>query len=716
MRLARLALAALVLLPVLPPAARAASAPSPEALLRRMAAPWPGLQRADGTFPDAVIARTGPAGRDPYGTAMMGYGLLAAGVRVHNDAMVGAGLRALGQAAAHPAPDHLIFEGLALASGYTLAARSVPRDPRFTAVRPAWAARLRAVRVLQIGKHAYSNWDAVEAVELLELARSGVRRDAATLRRVAFGVMDHAVPRMLARGGILSDPPWEPLAYHAFTTALLARARAVAGLPVGRTVRRAVAATAALMSPSGDVAYLGRSDGEAWTLTMTAAAARADGRPDLAARALTRLRAEYLGGPRGFRLTPSGSVPALDTYAATVPYSGLALVGLAWAADASARARPVAASRSAILGGANGRFAVVRTPTVWFAVKEQPGRAIPGRSRYARDLRFDAGLAALERHTETGWHALLPARPRTTSLTDAAALTLVRHGRRGRLSGTRIALADRGRAAVVAGTWRTSGGGRAGAARVSYTATTCGVGIRIETTRGDRVRLVLRSRSRSPSGPARLAGARVTRGAAEASSSDARVYPFAYAITAKGGHVDATVCPGPPAASAASQRHAGDARDDDARADQAQPRHPLVEYEGRERGADDDARLANGRDPGRGCERQRREDERVGADESGAGESDARRGVGERRFVGPPTVHGEAAGRGQREDELAVGDGRAVAQPPLIDEGVPGDAEPGREGERHVAGADGHAGVADRDDAGTRQHDAHDEPRGQRRA
>ena len=49
-------------------------------LCREMAAPWPGLQFANGTYPDYLHHDEAPASTR-YGEAMLGYGLLMTGVR-----------------------------------------------------------------------------------------------------------------------------------------------------------------------------------------------------------------------------------------------------------------------------------------------------------------------------------------------------------------------------------------------------------------------------------------------------------------------------------------------------------------------------------------------------------------------------------------------------------------------------------------------------------
>ena len=63
-------------------------------LCREMAAPWPGLQFPNGTYPDYLHHDEAPASTR-YGEAMLGYGLVQTGVREDDHALVDAGLRGL---------------------------------------------------------------------------------------------------------------------------------------------------------------------------------------------------------------------------------------------------------------------------------------------------------------------------------------------------------------------------------------------------------------------------------------------------------------------------------------------------------------------------------------------------------------------------------------------------------------------------------------------
>ena len=63
-----------------------------------MAAPWPAIQRPDGSLPDYLDAVSDSYGGFPdtrYGNALMGYALLQTGLRERDTEITAAGRRAL---------------------------------------------------------------------------------------------------------------------------------------------------------------------------------------------------------------------------------------------------------------------------------------------------------------------------------------------------------------------------------------------------------------------------------------------------------------------------------------------------------------------------------------------------------------------------------------------------------------------------------------------
>jgi hypothetical protein len=115
----------LALLAALP---AAAAADDTAALTRDIAAPWPGLQREDGSYYDYLK----PYGGGRYSEAMLGLALLQVGLRDGDDRSVSSGLRGVGYALAHgdrQAADPSVFETFALAAAYNVARGRLPGIP-----------------------------------------------------------------------------------------------------------------------------------------------------------------------------------------------------------------------------------------------------------------------------------------------------------------------------------------------------------------------------------------------------------------------------------------------------------------------------------------------------------------------------------------------------------------------------------------------------------
>ncbi|MBB4664729.1 hypothetical protein [Conexibacter arvalis] len=133
---------------------------------------------------------------------------------------------------------------------------------------------------------AYDNWRLVYAAAGAELSEAviegvpgSVASDLRALRREVRWIVSslmprHAGPRLRAMGArrgavlnlrarALSDPPWQPHAYHLFSTMLLERVhRAWPGAfgPAARKVRADAGRYAlALMAPDGQLTHIGRS-------------------------------------------------------------------------------------------------------------------------------------------------------------------------------------------------------------------------------------------------------------------------------------------------------------------------------------------------------------------------------------------------------------------------------------------------------------------------
>src|SRR3954452_11828073 len=94
----------LVALACAPSSARAAEPGDYQSLAQAIAAPWPGRQHSDGHFAEYIPGHD-PRNKDDYGEAMLGYGLLQAGLRAGDKDMITAGLNGITHDAEGPDSD-----------------------------------------------------------------------------------------------------------------------------------------------------------------------------------------------------------------------------------------------------------------------------------------------------------------------------------------------------------------------------------------------------------------------------------------------------------------------------------------------------------------------------------------------------------------------------------------------------------------------------------
>ena len=435
---------------------------------------WVARQRADGTFPDPFRPWC-PRRCGGYDEAILGYALLAHGLRSGYEPWIAAGVRALRAVLAVPAPNDGVFEPFALASSYRLltdwgaeqrtgtSGGGGTMERELVSLAGSLRDRLRHLRPLYVrGSGRPWNKPFVEAVAALVIARSDVAGygpkgtfagDAAELVPIAFDYLVRRSRELADRSAtatptgtaaVVSDPPYYPAAYHALTTAFLARAREMlGGLPVpdrvrsipalDGTIRQAVRALAYLAAPDGDIAWRGRSQEQSWALVFAAfAAARQGGAcgQKLAALVIKRLLARHRRADGTLAITPAVAsdvtearaydLPAdlgLDWYVSEPAYSGLTLTAGAWLLDALDRAGTPSADRGRrvvscrlpseregawLVGRGRAAVAVARGREDWVAFG----------ARSAGDLRVDVGLLAWKHRDRRGhWRDAIPLRP-----------------------------------------------------------------------------------------------------------------------------------------------------------------------------------------------------------------------------------------------------------------------------------------------------------------
>src|SRR3954471_16648243 len=291
-------LCACALLAAAPASARAFTAESGRAAADRAAVAW-GLhhQQRDGAFVDYV------SGRPTYGYSggMLGYGLRRAGVGAGDHGLIRRGFRAIDAVLSSDHPQRGGFDSLANSTAYAFAARSLPHDPSFVALRPRWERYLESISKPYIKSTnlqactddpvCFHNHEVVGAFGDLQLLATGLRSsvpgaklaDSDGLRGSALDVLSSQIPaaagsaavssfggQVERRLGLLSDTGTWPLAYHAFSTAMLAGAVSDLGAATPAATRSAVrapvGALAGLTAPDGDVSCLGRRQEQAWAL------------------------------------------------------------------------------------------------------------------------------------------------------------------------------------------------------------------------------------------------------------------------------------------------------------------------------------------------------------------------------------------------------------------------------------------------------------------
>ena len=436
----------------------------------RIAAGHTSRQMRSGAFPDYVVRFAPGRYRNRYGPAVMGGALVLNGVRSGRPGPVRAGLRSIRLALlkregiersdrrgrgrkSFEYPFSVLgivesWRALRTSAGKRVRKRLARPDRRTVALMGRELARLAPIPSRADRKRWSEGQNRVllERLVWLEALSTGIRPKARTrgavLRRPAFrrSQTGDFLRRWLAErprgmpGGdptgpllLASDSPRWPLAYHALSAALLARA-----LPfttgslrttLGIALRDAVRATRFLITPDGDLAYAGRSTMQAWSLSMAAYAALATSRvagvlpAELAAnRELARLLIERLSEAYmrrdgrlminpGLNPTPEAGALVLDRYASEVPYAGLTLLGLEWAAaESDGPGEPLPdATRHAWADRGSAAFVTARTGNLWFAL-----RAF---SPDSGDRRLDLGPIAAKQFSGERWDWLIPPRP-----------------------------------------------------------------------------------------------------------------------------------------------------------------------------------------------------------------------------------------------------------------------------------------------------------------
>jgi hypothetical protein len=442
-----------LVLALLTAAAAAATAPTAaRAWSGEEVARWAGgVERAWVPLTDengAVRDRLEPAyGAFNYGTLMLAQAQLRAAARSGDAALERAAVaQVLGTLRRDPQSDpfHVLGATTLLRDGQ---AGRLPASAweRIGAPLGDWVGRILPFRGHAFASNVgYDNWRLVFAAGAAELAQAGllgtpggIAADADALRvevrRIVSALMPrHAGPRFrvprIGEARALSDPPWQPPAYHLFSTLLLERvfqsAPGAFSEQALRIRREAGRYALALMAPDGALTPGGRSAEQSWVLAAAVAlgAMRASERGPAAAtwRAFSERAMDRLVRVHG--TLEDGTIPVvpglrqawdatiMDGYASMTQYNGLTLFLLQDAADRWPDGVPIgrlpADERGHVgadLGGS--RLVWGRGPELWWALS---GRRTQGDGRYQQGL---AALKLADATVEGGWRDLLATRP-----------------------------------------------------------------------------------------------------------------------------------------------------------------------------------------------------------------------------------------------------------------------------------------------------------------
>ena len=283
--------ALLPLLAAAAPASAAAQAPTAATLAAEIAAladttarQWPPLVNADGQFGNPFPADLARA-HGPFVPPMLVHAIHRAGFRAGDPALVAAAER-VWPGIIDP-PRASAFDMIGAAYAYRTPPLSEARRAQLAGYMGQYGIPLNGRRCLTRPR-CYSNLKLVDALAVLSITGAGVASldpaarlgDPVAARAAAAAVVNRRVPRVVDHGvralidggpiggTVLSDPPADPLAYHALSTFMLGEAvtqlGADASRPVRRARREALDALSVLVAPDGDASYLGRGQAQAW--------------------------------------------------------------------------------------------------------------------------------------------------------------------------------------------------------------------------------------------------------------------------------------------------------------------------------------------------------------------------------------------------------------------------------------------------------------------
>lgn len=427
---------------------------------------WKNHQTPDGRLIDPVLGIV-PA----YGSPMIGQAMIETGMALGDRDLVTSGIKA--QVSQIELPDNkgfnVGFEVFGLADGYKWNQKHLADNEVWQQAQPLLQEFLKQRGALKVGESrdggvehcfsertCWSNLKLVKTFAKISLEGSGVLGGATAasgtgpnlskesrdlLVQAAKNSSSNATRKgaklQYGDAGILSDPTKNPLAYNALSAMILGHVAEDLGPAktpkvVTATLQKNAKALVGLMAPDGDVAYIGRGQGQVWNVAATAnalsIAAKNTDNPVWrgrylagVARAIGRLQTVHAPNAWGMPLVPrlandiSPDLKGIDHYASAVGYNGLALWALKDTVEVLKQVKDVPAQtigadvNGTFVDPSHTKFATVKQGNVWYAVHG---------STTHKDARYDFGVVAAQEKKDGKWKPALPYRPYTEEKTS----------------------------------------------------------------------------------------------------------------------------------------------------------------------------------------------------------------------------------------------------------------------------------------------------------
>lgn len=435
-------------------------ADSADSIVNTTASAWASHQAEDGRYIDPVV------GVLPFGVPKTGQAQIEVGARTGNLDLIRSGVRGTLAEIQHPNNEgfNVGLEVAGMANGYGWNQANLADNPDWSGARQPIVDFLIARNGRGVSKdnpglakcfddkNCWYNLKLAKAFANSEMKAAGIEQPSGAQIAAINSKRHLQTDAIMQQGanntsntgryvgelsgygkaGILSDPPYNPLAYNAFSamiTGHILERRGYTEAPAEQrqAFERMTKSIVGSMAPNGDINYIGRGQGQVWTLgtAADALAIAAKNTADPAWRGrylrgahllLDRINSQYTPGSWGLPLVPrhltdpKPDYKGIDSYAQWASYNGTALWGLSNAAKVLRQIPDT--QQSSIPADVNGtfiephqtKFAATRKGGLWWAVHG---------SRTHSDTRYDFGIVNAQRKINDTWKPVQTYRPLT---------------------------------------------------------------------------------------------------------------------------------------------------------------------------------------------------------------------------------------------------------------------------------------------------------------